>query len=64
MDEGCACFKFNNLRLALSMGLKFYTSLVKGLKLKFRKCFGIIPAFVEVTGKNWWGEGDFSPHPE
>ena len=28
---------FNNLGLAIGMGLKFYASVVKGLKLKVRK---------------------------
>ena len=31
----------------------------KGLKLKFRKFFGLIPAFVEVTGEKLVG-GAFS----
>ena len=31
--EGCSLFKFNNLELALSMALKFYTSVVKKLEL-------------------------------
>ena len=39
------------LGLALSMALKFYTSVAKGLKLKFRKFKGLIPKFVEVTGE-------------
>ena len=30
-------FKFLNLRLALCMALKFYTSVIKGLKLKVRR---------------------------
>ena len=47
--EGCSWFKFNNLGLALDMALKFYTSLVKGLKLKFRKFWGLLLTFVEVT---------------
>ena len=34
------------------MNLKFYTSIVKGLKLKARKFWGLIPTFVEVTGEN------------
>ena len=47
--EGCSWFKFNNLELALDMALKFYTSVVKGLKLKIRKVWGIILTFVGVT---------------
>ena len=33
----CSWFKFNNLGLRLDMGLKFYTSVAKVLKLKVRK---------------------------
>ena len=43
-------FKLNNLALALGMGLKFYTSVAKGLKLKVRKVLGLIPTFA-VTGE-------------
>ena len=53
--EGWSCFKFNNLGLARGMALKLYTSLVKGLKLKVRNFWGLIPAFVEVTGENRYG---------
>ena len=49
--EGWSWFKFNNLGLALGTNLKFYTSLSKGLKLKVRKFWGLIPTFVEVTGE-------------
>ena len=35
------------------MVLKFYISVTKGLKLKVEKFLGIIPTFVEGTGKNW-----------
>ena len=54
-------FKFNNLGLALVMKLKFYTSVVKGLKLKFRKFWGISPTFVEVTGEKLVGESSWPP---
>ena len=47
--DGWSWFKFNNLRLALGMALKFYISLAKVLKLKVRKFFGLILTFVEVT---------------
>ena len=47
--EGWFWFKFNNLGLALGTNLKFYTSLSKGLKLKVRKFWGLIPTFAEVT---------------
>ena len=33
------------------MGLKLYTNVAKGLKLKVRKFLGLIPTFVEVTGE-------------
>ena len=58
--EGCSWFKFNNLGLALDMALKFYTSLVKGLKLKFRKFWGLLLTFVEVTREKLV-EGPFRP---
>ena len=48
--------QFNNLRLALGMAFKCYTSVVKELKLIVRKFRGLIPTFVVVvvvTGKNW-----------
>ena len=38
--EGPSWLKFNNLRLALGVALKFYTSVTKGLKLKIRKFWG------------------------
>ena len=47
--EGCPWFKFNNLRIALGMAFKFYTSVAKELKLKVKKFWGIIRTFVEVT---------------
>ena len=49
--ERRAWFKFNNLGLAQGMALKFYTSMTKGLKLKVRKFWGLIPTFVEVILK-------------
>ena len=33
------------------MNLKFYTSVAKGLELKVRKFWGLIPTFVEVAGE-------------
>ena len=67
--EGRFWYKVNHLGLALGTNLKFYTSLSKGLKLKVRKFWGLIPTFVEVTGEKLvggWGEGGFwpLPHPE
>ena len=49
--EGCSWFKFNNLGLALGMAWQFFTSVLKGLKLKVRKFLGLIPTFSEVTGE-------------
>ena len=46
---------FNNLGLALGTKLKSYTSVAKGLKLKVRKFWGLIPTFVEVTGEKLVG---------
>ena len=43
--------KFNNFGLALGTTLKFYTSVKKGLKLKVRKFWRLIPTFVEGTGE-------------
>ena len=54
--EGWSSFKLNNLGLALGTNLKFYTSVEKGLNLKVRKFWGLIPTFVEVTGKKVVGE--------
>ena len=68
--EGWSWFKLNNLRLALSTNLKFYTSVGKGLKLKVRKIWGLIPTFSEVTeeklvgGEGGGGGAFLSPHPE
>ena len=45
------------------MGLIFYTSLAKGLKLKARKFRGLISTFAEVTEQNLVeGRGIFAPH--
>ena len=49
--EGCARFKFDNLGLALSIPLKFYIIVTKGLKLKVTNFGGLYPMSVEVTGK-------------
>ena len=35
--------------MALGTNLKFYTIVAKGLKLKVRKFWGLIPTFVEIT---------------
>ena len=52
--------KFNNLKLALGTNVKVYTSVAKALKLKVREFVGLIPTFVEVTGKKT-GRGAFLP---
>ena len=56
-DQGCSRFMFNSLRLALGIVTKFYTSMVKELKLKlkvrmFWVLISLISSFVEVTPKN------------
>ena len=53
--KGYSWFKFNNLELALGSNLKFYTSMAKGLKVKVRKIWGLIPLFVENTGEKLVG---------
>ena len=60
--EGWSCFKFNNLRLPLGTNLKFYISVAKGLKLKVRRFWGLIPTFVEVTREKLVG-GSFCRPP-
>ena len=42
------------------MNLQFYTSVAKGLKLKVRKFWGLVPTFVEVTEEKLVG-GLFCP---
>ena len=54
--EGCFCFEFNNLELALGIALKFYTSVVKRLKLYVRKFWRLISKFVGVTVEKLVGE--------
>ena len=51
--EGWTWFKFNNLGLTLGTNLKFSTSVAKGLQLKARMFWGLIPTFVKVAGENW-----------
>ena len=47
------------------MALNFYTSVVKGLKLKVRKFEELIRTFVEVTGEKLVVEAFLpSTHPE
>ena len=54
--EGCSCFRFNNLELALGTNLKFYTSVAKGLILKVRK---FCRSYRRKTGRG----GLFAPPP-
>ena len=62
--EGWSWFKFNNLGLVPGTNLKFYTSVIKGLKLKVRKFLGLFPTFVEVTWEKLVGGGGlFAPLP-
>ena len=53
--DGCSWFKFNDLRLALGKALKFDNSVENGLILKFRKFWGLLSTFVEVTGEKLVG---------
>ena len=53
--EDCFWLKFNNLEVALSLALKFYTSVVKRLKLYVRKFWRLIPKFVGVTAEKLVG---------
>ena len=41
----------NKLGLALGTALKFYTTVEKGLKVKVRRYWRLIPTFIEVAGK-------------
>ena len=47
----------NNLGLTLVTNLKFQSSVAKGLKLKVRKFWRLIPTFVELTGEKLVGGG-------
>ena len=57
LSEGWSWFKFNNVGLTLDMALKFYTNMVKELKLKVRKFWGLIPMFVDVVREILVGVG-------
>ena len=61
---GWSWFKFDNLGLTQGANMKFYTNVAKGLKLKVRKFWGLIPTFVEVTGKKLGGEWLFGKIPQ
>ena len=49
--------------LALGTNLKFYTSVLKGLKLNVRKFRGLNRTFVEVTGEKLVGRAFCPPFP-
>ena len=50
--------------LALGTNFKFYNSVAKGLKLKVKKVWRLIPTFVEVTWEKLVGGGGlFGPPP-
>ena len=49
--EGWSWFKFNNLGLALSMTMKFYTSVAKESQVKIRKFWKLSLTFLEFTGE-------------
>ena len=53
----------SSIKLGLSLGiaLKFHTTVARGLKLKVRNCWGLIPTFVDALGEKW--QGVFAPHP-
>ena len=59
--EEWSWLKFHNFGLAVGTNLKFYTSVPKGLKLKVRKFWELIPTFVEVTGEKLLGGPFCSP---
>ena len=59
--ERYSWLKFNNLGLVLGTALRFYTSVAKGLELKFRKFLGLILTFLEVTGGKTGSGGNFLP---
>ena len=55
-------FKLDKLGLSVALALEFYTSVAKGLKLKIRTFWRLIPMFVEVTGEKLYQKS--SPHIE
>ena len=61
---GFVYFVPNILPRIVGILLKFYTRVAKGLKLKVRKFWGLIPMFAEVTGEKLVEEGYPSPHPK
>ena len=51
------------MELATGLTLQSYGSVVKGLKLKVRKCWGLIPTFEEVTEEKMLDGFFFAPSP-
>ena len=51
------------MELATGLTLQSYGSVAKGLKLKVRKCWRLIPTFEEVTGEKMLGGFFFAPSP-
>ena len=47
----------SSIKLGLSLGiaLKFHTNVARGLKLKVRNCWGLIPTFVDALGEKMAG---------
>ena len=60
---GWSWFKFNNLGLAQGTKLKLYTCVAKRLKLEFKKFWGLIVAFAEVTEEILVGKAFLIPPP-
>ena len=60
--EGWSWFNLNNLGVALETNLKFYTSVVKRLKLKVRKVLGA-NSNVCKNERRQTGKGGLSTHP-
>ena len=50
--------------MAKTATLKINTNVTKGLKLKFRKFWGLIPTFVEVIGEKLVGWPFYMRHTE
>ena len=61
--EGWFSFKLNNQGLALGADFKFYTSVAKGLKQKFRQLRELISILQKLQRKNWYGRDPFCPPP-
>ena len=58
---GPSWFKSSNFGLVVGMALKFYSIVIKELKLKIREFGGIITTFREVAGAKLVERGSFGP---